>query len=377
MDMLLEEEQTSKTFRICRCAQDIEGKPMQLSDDFEDAVDFIKQSLSEIWDRKQIGKIYDVYQHNAQVHTPDGDLYGREDIIRSATFRLAAFPNIRCSIEDVVWGRNEREGGKVAVRWTMVGRNTGHSIYALPTGHEATWRGISHYLVRDGRIVEEWVVDNELSVIRQLGLNESELVAELASSEPLSGDQAYGYGEIERVFGQTTPEVLPPKTTEGFAPEDLVQRSTHEIWNWRLVGKVDDVYAEDYRFHGPSDRILEGRDEFRAYVLSMLAAFPDLAMHVDDLFWIGNGRDGYRTTMRWTLLGTHEGPSIYGAPTGKRVRVHGITNHVVKGGNFVEEWTEFGEFALLKQLYTPDQASVEAGEGTEGYDQDGRDHTPE
>ena len=69
--------------------------------------------------------------------------------------------------------------------------------------------------------------------------------------------------------------------------------------------------------------------------------------------WLGNAQDGYTTAVRWTLQGTHEGPGIYGEPTGKRVYLLGITHHEVREGKFVKEWMVYDEFALLKQLYRP------------------------
>jgi predicted ester cyclase len=53
------------------------------------------------------------------------------------------------------------------------------------------------------------------------------------------------------------------------------------------------------------------------------------------------------------LQGTHQGPGLYGEPTGKRVSIMGISHYHLKNGKFVEEWTVFDEIAVLKQLYTP------------------------
>jgi predicted ester cyclase len=161
------------------------------------------------------------------------------------------------------------------------------------------------------------------------------------------------------VFGQTTPEVWPPKTSEGFDIEDFVRRSMHDIWNWRMFNKIAGHYADNYLCHSASGREMYGRDEFTAFVLSMLAMFPDARFSIDHLFWNGDEREGYRTAMRWSLVGTHTGHGIYGMPTGKRVRIWGMTQHIVKNGRFVEEWTLFNELALLKQLYL---ARTESGQ---------------
>jgi predicted ester cyclase len=81
-----------------------------------------------------------------------------------------------------------------------------------------------------------------------------------------------------------------------------------------------------------------------------MAAFPDLLITVDHVCWLPNGPDGYRVATRWTLQGTHRGPSAYGEPTGKRVRLIGITHHEIQDKQIVKEWLVFDEFMLLKQL---------------------------
>ncbi len=327
--------------------------------------DFIKESLSEIWNQKQIGRTYDIYQHNVRLHTPEGLLYGREEVIRRATLTLAAFPGLSYAVEDVIAAQEAGDTVKVALRWTMTGPNTGYTVYGAPTGREVTRRGISHFHVTGDRIVEHWEVDNEIGVIRQLGFEPSELAVTLPTERPC-GQQAWG--EVERTSGQTTPAVMPPKTSPGFSVEDFLRRSRHEIWNWRLLGTIEEAYDEDAAFHGPSGRGIGDREAFTGFVLSLLSAFPDLAVFTDEVFWNNDGEGRYRTSVRWTLLGTHQGPGPYGPPTGKRVRVIGITNNVIQEGRIVEEWTAMGEFALLKQIHTqvkkpPEaSASVDVGE---------------
>ena len=53
-------------------------------------------------------------------------------------------------------------------------------------------------------------------------------------------------------------------------------------------------------------------------------AFPDLQIHVTDVFCVGNDIDGYKTTMPDVLIGTNTGPSSFGPPTGRRVSYNGI-----------------------------------------------------
>ncbi len=83
----------------------------------------------------------------------------------------------------------------------------------------------------------------------------------------------------------------------------------------------------------------------------MIAMFPDLALQVDDLYLMGNARDGYLSSLRWSAVGTHHGHGIYGKPTGRSVYLWGITQHRIIEGQIVEEWMLFNEFDVMQQLF--------------------------
>jgi len=313
-----------------------------------DSATFVRDLVNEVWNRKQVGRIYDRYLHNAVLHTSDGDLYGREEILRATIWQLAALPDARIEIEDQI-----ASGDRVSLRWTLSGRNTGHSVYGPSTGREVSVRNLSWFLVRDGRVLEEWRAEDELGMIRGMGLDANALVGRLAQPPLAEIPPAYGVGEVERVAGQTTPGPMSPAPAGRFDVDDFLRRSIHLIWNWRLVGEVDALCQDDFVCHGPAGQELDGREVYRGYILATLAAFPDLMVHLDDLIWEGDEKDGCRAATRWTLMGTHEGPSVYGEPTGKRVQLSGISHYLIQDGRFVEEWSESNEFAVLKQLHVP------------------------
>jgi predicted ester cyclase len=322
-------------------------------DKFVDIVDYIVRITHEIWEEKGIGRIYDYYAHNILIHTTDGQTYGRDKVIADTVKTMAAFPDVRLYADDVIWCGNDQDGFHSSHRIIWVAHNTGYSIYGPPTGRRVVRQGIAHCFVKENRVVEEWICRDELAVIRQLGFDEHELARKLAVQDAAKNPPAASYGEVQRLQGQATPEILPSKTSSGFDVEDFVRRSIHEIWNWRLLSKVDEYYAPNHLCNTSTNRKLYGLGDFKAYILSLLAAFPDAAMDVDHICWLGNEQDGYRVATRWTLQGTHDGPGVYGEPTGKRIRLMGITHQLIQAGKFVREWTVFDEFALLKQLYAP------------------------
>ncbi|MGQ0603908.1 MAG: ester cyclase [Anaerolineales bacterium] len=325
-------------------------------DDYVDIVDFIVRCTHKIWEEGGIGLIYTHYTHNAITHTSDGDIYGRDPVIAGSIKHLAAFPDLRLYADDVIWSGNHQDGFHSSHRITFVGHNTGYSSYGPPTGRRVVQRLIAHCVVKANRIVEEWEAGDELALVRQLGFDEHELARKISAQEAARSQpipRPVGHGEIERLKGQETPVELPPKTGAGFDIEDFVRRSYHELWNWRLFNKIEHNYASNYLCHTSGNRDVYGTGEFKAYLLSFFAAFSDLALSIDHICWLGDERAGYRVAVRWTLQGTHQGPGVWGEPTGQRIRLIGITHHEVKQGKFVQEWMVFDEFSLLKQLYRP------------------------
>ena len=131
-----------------------------------------------------------------------------------------------------------------------------------------------------------------------------------------------------------------------------MRRAYHEIWNWRYIGRIDEYFAENHFCWASSDREIYGLGDYKHDVLSRLSAFPDMRTIVDDVYWTPDqDRGGDRVAVRWTQLGTHEGPGMYGPPTRRRVRIMGISHHWVRDNKFLEEYTEWGEFATIKQIY--------------------------
>lgn len=327
-------------------------------DEFTDIVDYIIKVTHRIWEEKAVGRIYDYYLHNAVIHTSGGDIYGREAVIAGTLQALAAFPDRRLYGDEVIWQHNPGDVYYSSHRITHEGLNTGHTGYGAPTRRRIRYRAIADCVVKANMIVEEWLVRDELLLVQQLGFDPHELAQRIASAEAKTGLRPPVRGEVERTEGQLPPKRLPPPAQEGFDVEDFVRRSWHEIWNWRLLNKVDEYFAQSLTCEGASGRRIDSTGDYKAYILSLLAPFPDLMIRVDHFTANADGNGGYRTATRWMMQGTHTGPGFYGKPTGKRIQILGITHHLIEQCRITREWTVFDEFALLKQLYAPDDRAI-------------------
>ena len=233
---------------------------------FTDIVQYIVKITHEIWEQNSIGAIYDYYSHNCPVHTAEGTIYGREAAIAGTVATLAGFPDRRLYADEVIWAGDDETSFYTSHRITHVGRNSGYSSFGPPTGRQVRYNAIADCVVRENRIVEEWLVRDNVTQIRQLGFDPLVLAKEMAEREAAAGINFQIPGEIERVAGQNTPLELPPPPDE-FDVEDLIRRSTHQIWNWRLLNVVDETYAPTYTGNLPS-----GRESLRTGRLQGLCA---------------------------------------------------------------------------------------------------------
>jgi predicted ester cyclase len=316
---------------------------------YVDIIDYIVRITHRIWEEKQIGYIYDTYRHNARVTDDSGLQYGRDKIVADTIHTINAFPDIRLYADEIVWAGNDEVGFYTSHRTVIIGHNTGYSKFGPPTGKKVVLWCIANCTALENEIFEEWVLYNNSSLITQLGFDVREKAREFGN---LSGGLGDGrFGEPERVLGQGKPAHLPPQAANGFDVEDFVRRAYHYIWNWRLVGKIDDAYGATMRFHGPTDREFYGRGEYKSFVLSIMAMFPDLALQIDDLYWMGNDTEGYLASVRWSIIGTHRGVGVYGPPSGRRITMWGITQQRIQHGRIVAEWMVFNEFEVLQQIY--------------------------
>jgi steroid delta-isomerase-like uncharacterized protein len=74
-------------------------------------------------------------------------------------------PDLTLAVEDVT-----PDGDRVAARWVAHGTHTAEMFGVPPTGNRIDIRGISFFRFADGKIAEDWVEENTLSVLQQLGV---------------------------------------------------------------------------------------------------------------------------------------------------------------------------------------------------------------
>jgi predicted ester cyclase len=315
-----------------------------------DAVQANVQLMRGVWNHKALGSLYSGYASNVTVHTSGGDHYGRDAVVERAVQTLAAFPDLQIDGEEVLW-RESGEELHISHRLIWSGHHLGHGVYGPPTGKPVQRCEISQRRLIGGRVVEEWIVHDELAVIRQLGLDEVEYARTAAQhdSQQGRGPQVATSAEVVRQSGQAHP----PLEIAGDArqPAELPNLLYGLVWNARMLNLIRDYYAPDAVIWVPGNRRLEGHADLSAYILGLLAAFPDGTMFVEDVCWLGDPQTDAALAVRWVFRGHHRGQGMYGAPTDHPVHVPGLSHFALASGLIVREQMVWDELELLKQVY--------------------------
>jgi steroid delta-isomerase-like uncharacterized protein len=134
----------------------------------------------------------------------------------------------------------------------------------------------------------------------------------------------------------------------------VVRRAIEEGMNKHNMSVIAEVYPNCvYRSPGVGE--LRGED-YRQFVSSVLVAFPDFRLRVEDQL-----AEGDRVVTRWSCVGTHQGAFMGIASTGKQIKLSGIMIDRIVNGKIVEEWEEWDSLGMMQQLgVVPTAAKVEA-----------------
>jgi predicted ester cyclase len=313
---------------------------------YVDIIDWIIRITDRIWEDQDVGYIYDTYRAGCCVYDDSGPKYGVERVVEGTVQSIHAFPDSRHYADDIIWAGNEDEGFATSHRAINVGHHLGPWRWGEPTGNKIHLWVIANCVSEENQIFEEWVLYNEVARLHQCGVDVRAAAREYGNaglSLPLGERELT---EVERLRGGRSPERHPA----GEGADHFVRGLFHDAYNRRDLSAIDRAYAPNVRWHGGSLREGYGRADVRKMARALLATFPDLGMHVDEVYWMGNEADGFSISVRWTALGTHRGYGLYGPPTGRRVHLWGLNQLYLQGGEIVEEWALFNEFDVLAQL---------------------------
>lgn len=125
----------------------------------------------------------------------------------------------------------------------------------------------------------------------------------------------------------------------------VVRRNTEKVQgegDWALF---DELFADDFVDHTPQPGVTADKDGVRILYKGLRAAFPDF--HAD-IHW--QSVEGDLVTTYKVYHGTHLGPFLGIAPTGRKVQFETVDTMRVRGGKITDHWGVGNLYSLVQQL---------------------------
>lgn len=123
------------------------------------------RSSFEALNRGDVASLRQYWTDETVERFPDQTCRGADELAAYFERTLAAISDWRIEVRSIV-----EQGDDVFVQWRLSGLHTGPIQGIEPTGKPIEVDGIDHFVVRDGKVVSNFVVFDQMQYARQLGL---------------------------------------------------------------------------------------------------------------------------------------------------------------------------------------------------------------
>ena len=309
---------------------------------YVDIVDYIIRCTYRIWEEKDLGLIVSHYAPDIIVHTMTGPSTGRDTVIAATARTLSAFPDRTLIGEAVIWSDEGAGAYLSSHRITSAATNLGVSEFGPATGRRVTFTTIADCLCERNLIVEEWLVRDNSALVLGLGASPRHVARAQAEADRAAGPAGW------RLRAMATVREAPCGKSPLATPDDPAAFAAMvfgSLVGERHLGLVRRAYSPAARWFGPGGRRLFGWGEITGWFTALIGSFGDLITRIDHVAAADD-----QIAVRWMLTGVHDGPALYGSPSGQPVYILGVTHWRIAYGMIVEETTVFDEVALLRQI---------------------------
>jgi steroid delta-isomerase-like uncharacterized protein len=259
----------------------------------------IRRFAEELWSKGDLGVADEII--HPRTRNPRGTHMwsnGPESVKEHVASVRQSYPDLHRTINDMV-----AEGDKVVLYSTFTGTHTGEGGWCpfAPTGAKFTMTGVATFAFKDGKIVEE----------------------------PWS---SWNFADIT-----------------GPSARALVRRMIEEVVVGGRLEVMERLVAPDFVNHnvaGTGEAAHGvGVEPFKREMAALRAAFPDISASIEDIV-----AEGDRISVRGRMRGTHLGPFMGLAPTGRRIDVASFSSVRIANGRLAERWHLPDRAAVLEQL---------------------------
>lgn len=315
---------------------------------YRDFVDYIIRCTHRIWEEKNVGLCRTHYGTDCVVHTLAGPVVGVETVVQNTITTLSATPDRKLIGEDVIWSADD--DGRFYSSHRIVSRSTHYgddALLGLATMHANGVMTIADCACTENRIVEEWLVRDNLRAVWQVGADPLAIARTQAEADREGDPARHGWRTkaIARTRSQTDCAIA--EDHPAFAPAAMLKTAFRDA----LYGDAAQALSPSAELRWPSNRIGFGRGYWIGCITQLTASLHDIALSIDHVAARPLPDGDIAVALRWSLAGVHRGNGIWGAASGRDVYVLAVSHYRLRGGLIVEDATVFDELAILRQVF--------------------------
>jgi len=302
---------------------------------------FIYSITEEIWENKQVESIRNYYDKDVIVRSPSITTLDCENVVQATYKTLDQFPDRELIGEDVISCGSINDIYLSSHRILSTATHLGDGFYGSATGKKIIYRVIADCLVKDGKVIEEWIIRDEGSILRQLGYKTKDFV------EQKIKDNTFTKEDMKFTKNSFVKKNLIRECKNEFAKKyensftDLINKKPLDI------KKLYDRSAQLYWFGG--DLIYTYEKIFEKWNL-FLSCFKILKYEVSNSIGLNDLEMRPRAALRWRLTCKHDYSGIFGSPSNKEIQIYGISHAEFSKDGIVREYVLIDEISIWKQI---------------------------
>jgi predicted ester cyclase len=309
--------------------------------------DYIIGITERIWEGRGLHLIRRWYAPDCLMHTPSGPVRGADAVVQGTLETLHAFPDRELLGEDVIWSDDGAAGLLSSHRIISTMTHAGDGLFGPPTGRQIATRTVADCLVRDGVIVEEWLVRDQAGMALQLGLDPAAHGRRLGAADAAAGRAPWHLPALAAIR-RGEPEAGAVRHAHPAA--EALAATLEAAVNRTEISALHALHDRAVALHLPGARSAHGMRALDGFVIGYLASFPDARLVVDHCIALEEPGRPVRVAARWRLAGTHAGQGAFGAPSGAEVLVMGITHAEFSGSRIARAFWLVDELALHRMI---------------------------
>ena len=313
---------------------------------YRDFVDYIIRCTHRIWEQKNVGLCRTHYSADCAIHTLAGPVTGVEAVVQNTITTLGATPDRLLIGEDVIW--SDDDNGNLYSSHRIVSRSTHMGDDPLIGSATMVSNGvmtIADCLCRENRIVEEWLVRDNLRGVLQVG-GDPWAIARAQASVDQHGDQSRHKWRINAIARtRDDGDVAIPDGHPAAEPAAMLAAAFRDD----LYGEAAMTLSPAAEIRWPTNRHGWGRGFWVGCLTHIRASLHNVAYRLEHVAARPLPNGDIAVALRWSLAGTHRGNGVWGWSSGRDLLVMAVSHYRLRGELIVEDITVFDELAVLRQ----------------------------